>query len=139
MPKSLMLFLAMAVLAGCDRPDEGLRARQLAARALRNMLAYPQSSLVSVTAGEDAAELVLSSPASVPQIAAWYRQTLRLNQWELKSERVRHDTVTLYAERQGEPVWITLRPNTGAPGTTYSLVGAILADTTTTPRAAADS
>jgi hypothetical protein len=139
MPKSLMLLLAVAALAGCDRPDEGLRARQLASRALRNMVAYPQSSLISVKAGDDAAELVLSSPASVPQIVAWYRETLRVNKWELKSERVRHDTVTLYAERQGEPVWITLRPNAGAPGTTYSLVGAIPAETTATPRAPSDS
>lgn len=139
MSKSLMLLLAAAAIAGCDRPDEGLRARQLASRALRNMLAYPQSSLVSVKAGEDAAELVLTSPASVPQIVAWYRETLRVNHWELKSERVRHDTVTLYAERRGEPVWIRLYPNVGATGTTYSLVGAIPADTTTTPRVPADS
>jgi hypothetical protein len=139
MSKSLILLLALATFAGCDRPDEGRRARQLASRALRNMLAYPQSSLVSVTAGEDAAEMVLTSPASVPQIVAWYREILRMNHWELKSERVRHDTVTLYAERQGEPVWIRLYPNVNAPGTTYSLVGAIPVDTTTIPRAPADS
>lgn len=128
MSRAAVLLAFVVVLTGCERPDESLRARQLASRALRNVLAYPQSSLVSVAAGENAAEIVLTSPASVSQIVAWYRETLTLNGWEVKSERARRDTVTLFAERQGEPVWITLRPNTGGPGTTYRLIGAILSD-----------
>ena len=132
MSRPLIVLTAVVALTGCDRPDESLRARQMASRALRNVLAYPQSTLVGVSAGENAAEIVLTSPAPVPVIVAWYRQTFALNQWELKSEQERHDTVTLFAERRGEPVWIRLYPNSGAPGTTYTLIGAILPDSVTT-------
>lgn len=125
-----MLLLVLTTIAGCDRPDETLRARELASRVLRNVLAYPQSSVVRVSAGDDAAELVLSSPASVKEIAAWYRQMLPLNRWELRNEQERLDTVTMYAEREGKPVWIRLYPSAGAPGTTYSLIGAVLGDST---------
>jgi hypothetical protein len=130
MSRTVVVLCAALALGGvgCERQDEALRARQLASRALRNVLAYPQSSLVSVSAGENAAELVLTSPATVPVIVAWYRHTLEQNGWDVKSEQTRGDTVTLFAERRGEPVWITLRPNAGAAGTTYRLIGAILPD-----------
>jgi len=120
------LFGIVLLAAGCNRPDEGARARELTSRALQGMLAYPQSTLVRVSAGEDAGEMILTSPAPVSEILAWYRQALELNGWQLKSEQTRQGRVTLYVEKEGRPVWITLTPNTGGPGTTYTLVGAII-------------
>ena len=129
---SLVVLVAVGLLA-CDRPREP-NARQLAARALRGTLAYPQSTIVSVSAGTDAAEVQLSSPAPLDRVAAWYREALPLNGWELKNEG--KDTsggVTIYAEKEGRPLWLTLRPNVGGPGTSYTLIGAI-GDSTSTPR-----
>ncbi|HXM37248.1 MAG TPA: hypothetical protein VN908_01160 [Gemmatimonadales bacterium] len=126
------ILLAIALLtAGCDRPDDSARARELTSRALRGVLAYPQSSLVRVSAGDEAGQMVLTSPAPVSEIVAWYHEALKLNGWQLKSEQQRQGSVTIYAEKERRPVWITLTPNSGGPGTTYTLVGAIVSPDST--------
>ena len=131
MLRVLPLLLAAALLSACDRPGDPEKVRETAARALRGSLTYPNSGIVSVSAGEDAAELVMSSPDSVGAIADWFRRALPLNGWTLKRD-TRNPTgaVTLYAEQGPRPLWITLRPNTGGAGSTYTLVGALLDDTT---------
>jgi len=87
-----------------------------------------------VSAGTDAAEVQLSSPVPVDRVAAWYREALPLNGWELKNEGKDKDGgVTIYAEKEGRPLWLTLRPNVGGAGTTYTLIGAIV-DSTATPQ-----
>src|SRR5688572_2520498 len=92
---------ALLSLVACDRPKEP-DARQMAARALRGTLSYPQSSIVKVSAGTDAAELQLASPAPADRIAAWYREALPLNGWELKNEgKDREGALSIYAEKEG--------------------------------------
>ena len=104
----------------------------MAARALRGTLSYPGSSIVNIAAGTDAAELQLASAAPADRIAAWYREALPLNGWELKNEGKGGDgALSIYAEKEGRPLWITLRPNPSGQGTTYTLIGAILDSTTT--------
>jgi hypothetical protein len=131
MLRPTILLAITLLITGCDRPDDSVRAREVASRALQGTLAYPQSSLVRVSAGEDAGEIMLTSPAPVSEIVAWYRQTLAANGWELKGEQQRQGQVTMYAEKAGRPVWITLTPNSGSPGTTYTLVGAIISPDST--------
>jgi hypothetical protein len=115
------------LVAACDRSRDEATTRSLASRALSGVLAYPQSSLVNVSAGSEAAQIVLASPASVADVVAWYKTALPLNHWDLKSNVTGRDgVVTLYAEREARPLWITLRPNVGAPGTTYTLIGAFV-------------
>jgi hypothetical protein len=135
MPRVLPLVLAVALVSACDRPGDPARIREVAGRALRGSLTYPRSGIVSISAGDDAAELVLSSPDSVGAVADWYRKALPLNGWTIKRDtRNQSGAVTLYAEQGPRPLWITLRPNTGGPGSTYTLVGAVLeGDTTKTP------
>ncbi|MGH7606693.1 MAG: hypothetical protein ACREME_05085 [Gemmatimonadales bacterium] len=128
MSRPLIVVSMLVVLAGCERPDEAARTRALAARALRGMLAYPQSTVLTIAAGDEAAQIVLTSSAPVRDIAGWYRKALALNGWELRSVREHNDSVTMYAEREGQPVWITLRPNAGGRGATYTLVGTIPTD-----------
>jgi hypothetical protein len=127
MPRALPFLVAIALLVACERPGSPEKTRALAYRALRGTLAYPRSSLVTISAGDDAAELALTSPDSVAAVAAWYRRALPLNGWEVKREVVdRNGAVTLYAEHGQRPLWITLRPNVGGEGSTYTMVGAIL-------------
>src|SRR2546428_8784561 len=52
---------------------------------------FRSSSLVSVSTDPDAVEVVLTTPAPVQEVATWYRQTLRLNGWELQSDGVAND------------------------------------------------
>ncbi len=130
MRRAIPLFFALAlVAAGCDR-DRGRDAAQdraLASRALKGALAYPGSSMVSVSAGSDAAQIDLSTPAAVQDVATWYRQALPLNGWEIHNDAAdASGAVTIYADKGKRPLWITLRPNVGGPGSTYTLIGAIL-------------
>jgi hypothetical protein len=136
----LVCFAALALVA-CNR-DRGnadaAEARQLAGRALSGALAYPGSAVVSVAAGTDAAEMQFASTAPIDEVARWFREALPLNGWELKNEGKGKDgSASIYAEKAGRPLWITLRPNVGAPGTSYTLIGAIVDSTTSDSASAA--
>lgn len=135
------LVLAVALATACERhnaPDP----RPLARRALAGVPVYPLSTEVSVTAGEDAAQLTMSSVDSLGKVAAWFRRSLPLNGWSLQSDLTNDDgSVSISATRGKRPLWLTLRRNVGAPGTTYALIGAIVAgdsgaaaDSSLTPR-----
>ena len=133
--RSLSL-LVLVLLTSCEPPGERVEDRELAARALEGVLAYPRSAAVSVAAGPEAAEAAFTTPAAVEEVAAWYRETLRLNGWELTSDRrMPGGSIVLYAERGGRPLWITLHRNVGGPGTSYTLVGThVTADSATAQR-----
>jgi hypothetical protein len=125
-------LLALLALTACDRPKEP-DARQLASHALRGVLKYPGSAIVSIAAGTDAAEVRLTSTAAVSAVADWYREALRLNGWQLKNEGTAPDgTATIYAEKETQPLWITLRPGDGG-GTSYTLIGAVPDSTAAKP------
>ena len=131
--RTLEIFVIAALLVpACRRPDESERAQQAAARALTGVLVYPGSSVVSVSAGDEAAGLVLTVTATMAAVAAWYKHALETNGWVVKSERVESGHVTIYAEQRqpSRPLWITIRPNAGGPGTTYTLLGALPTDST---------
>lgn len=123
-------FCVAAVATACRRPNDAEQARRAAARALTGVLVYPQSSVVNVAAGEEAAELTLAARAPVTSVAAWYRRALENNGWTIKREHVVSGLTTLYAEQQGtsRPLWISIRPAVGGPGATYTLVGTLPVD-----------
>jgi hypothetical protein len=118
-----LLGLALLLAAGCGRPDDEAHVRQAAGRALRGVLAYPGSTLLSVAAGETAGQLDLSTPAGLDTVTAWYREALRLNGWELRQDAATREGRVIYALKGERPLWITLRPAAGGSGTTYTLVG----------------
>jgi hypothetical protein len=127
MSRALPLLAFVALLAACDRPGDLAKSREIAGRALRGSLTYPNSGIVSVSAGDEAAELVMSSADSVKVVADWFRRALPLNGWAIKSDvRTQLNEVTIYAEQRNRPLWITLRPSGSGVGTTYTLVGAVM-------------
>jgi len=131
MPRSFILCaLAALSLAACERRHEA-ESRAMAVRVLQGVLVYPRSQVVSVASGADAAQVELSTSASPAAVATWYRQTLRLNGWALKGDGTLPDGgVTIYAEKDKRPLWITLHPGVGEPGTRYNLIGAqVVGDT----------
>ncbi len=131
MPRSLILCALTALsITACER-RHAAESRAMAVRVLQGVLVFPGSQVVSVASGADAAQVELSSPASVEAVALWYRQALRLNGWELKSDgKLPDGGVTIYAELGKRPLWITVKPTVGGPGTTYNLIGAqVVGDT----------
>jgi len=123
-----VLLLAVAVTTACERrraPDPRPMVRQ----ALRGVIVYPQSMQIGMAAGEDAAQITLTTPDSIGRVASWFRQALMVNRWTLESDVTGNDgTVSIAAQRGKRPLWITLRPNSGAPGTTYTIIGAVVVD-----------
>jgi len=131
MTRAAGLVLLCAAVFGCERPGSPEQTRRLAGQALQGTLAYPRSTVVSVSAGEEAAQLVLSSPDSVEVVAKWFVRALGMNNWDVKrSITDKNGTVTIYAEQNNRPLWLTLRPNVGGPGTTYTMIGVIPTDST---------
>lgn len=98
-------------------------------QALHGVIVYPQSMLVDMAAGEEAAQITLTTMDSIGRVASWFRQVLLLNRWTLQSDVTGRDGSVSIAALQGErPLWITLRPNSGGPGTTYTIIGAVVVD-----------
>ena len=129
MTRAVGFILICAALLGCERPGSPEKSRRLAGQALQGTLAYPRSTIVSVSAGDEAAQLVLSSPDSVSVVAKWFVQALSLNKWDVRRNITdQSGTVTIYAEQDKRPLWLTLRPNVGGPGTTYTMIGVIPKD-----------
>jgi hypothetical protein len=131
MLRAYHLVVVLALLAACDRPGDPERARKAAGRALSGALTYPRSTPVTVAAGEEAAQLTMTSPDSVPMIVAWFRRALPLNGWIIQKEAGGPGgQMSLYAQKGERPLWITFRPNVGAAGTSYTMTGEIPADST---------
>ena len=130
MRRSIPFFLALAlVAAGCDRDRGARQDRAFAARVLKGALAYPGSTIINISAGSEAAQVDLTTTAPVQDVAKWYRQALTVNGWEIHNDAADHSgTVTIYADKGKRPLWITLRPNVGGAGSSYTLIGAIAAD-----------
>ena len=76
MNRAAYLLLICVALLGCERPGSPEQTRRLAGEALKGALAYPKSTMVSVSAGEEAAQLVMTSPDSVSVVAKWFVQAL---------------------------------------------------------------
>jgi hypothetical protein len=124
MVRSSALLLIASLCAACDRPPKQRQDREHAATVLHGVLAYPQSSVVSVSSGSDAAQATFSTPAPVQVVATWYRQMLRLNGWDLQNDAVINDgSVAIFAQQGNRPLWITLKATTGSSGTTYTVIG----------------
>ena|SRR5256885_862880 len=125
------LTLALVVgLAACDRPSEK-NPSETVYRALHGVLVYPRSVILQMEAGDSAGQVTLTTVDSLRGVTAWFRETFRLNHWTLQSDVTDRDsTVTLYAEQNGRPVWVRLHANVGGPGTTYTVIGGIVAGDT---------
>lgn len=124
--------LALLLLFGaCERAGEQAFDRELAAKVFAGVLAYPQSTLVGVSAGQEAAQATFTTTAELNRVATWYRQALHLNGWQVRTDQAMADgSISIQADRSARPLWITMRATVGAPGTTYTLVGALPAPDT---------
>lgn len=123
-PIALLSLLALA--AACNRPQPP-DTRAMLRKTLHGVLVYPQSTLVDAASGTDAAQLTLTTLDTVGVVAAWFRTELNLNGWALQSDVTNGDgSIAIVAQKGNRPLWITLRPNVGGPGSTYTVIGAVV-------------
>lgn len=125
MSRSFIPILAAALaVAGCERPAQV--SRHTIAQSLKGVLVYPRSALVDMSSGDSAGQLTLSSPDAPDTVAGWFRANLLLNNWTLQSDAKQQDgSIQMYAERAHQPLWINIQRASGAPGSSYTVTGAI--------------
>ena len=124
----LRYISALAVLAtplaGCrDRAPEPPRMSEV----LPNMPLPPLASFVSRSGGEDAVQVTFRSTLPPDSMANWYRGVLTRGEWSLVSDtRTREGVLTLYAERNGPPLWVTISRDSLSAGSMVSIGGAMV-------------
>ncbi|HEX4560188.1 MAG TPA: hypothetical protein VH113_00030 [Gemmatimonadales bacterium] len=127
----LLILLSVLSVTACDR--RGPVSRQTVTRSLQGLLVYPRSRLVDMSSGDSAGQVSLVSPDAPNVVAAWFRQYLTLNHWNLENDAVQGDgSITIYASRKGQPLWISIQHTSGGPGSSYTMTGAITDSTGTT-------
>src|SRR5215510_3743360 len=118
--------LLLLAVAACSRPKPP-DTQAMIQKSLHGVLVYPLSTLVDAASGSDAAQVTLTTVDSVGAVAGWFRSELRLNGWALQSDVTNNDgSITITAQQGSRPLWITLRPNVGGPGSTYTVIGAVV-------------
>jgi hypothetical protein len=123
--KALLCSAGLVLLAcGSDtRATKGPPIQQV----FPNLPLPPDPELVSRSGSADALQLTIRSPADVAQVADYYRDVLSRGKWRLVSDVKSADGSTaLYAEHDGQPMWVRIwKPGDGR-GTMVQLSGAVV-------------
>ncbi|MGH7701698.1 MAG: hypothetical protein ACREMO_01270 [Gemmatimonadales bacterium] len=124
-PLRISLILALAALASCS-PDSSGKLPKVS-EALPELPLPPNPKLVSKSGGEDVLQITVSTPIAPEQAAAYYRRILGQGIWRLVADSKTPDHgFSLYAERAGPPLWVTIRPAADGPGSLVDLTGALV-------------
>lgn len=91
-----------------------------------NLPLPPQATVVSRAGSEDALQITFRSVLPPDSIVAYYRAILSSGSWSLVGDTKTADGgIALYAERNGPPLWVTIKRDSAASGTLVSLGGAV--------------
>lgn len=128
MKTPLALALCAALAAGCSGGREAAQEDAPPARTppvLAGVPIFPSFELVDTAGTADAARVTLRIAAPPDSVMAFYRRELSKGGWRISSEVPDSGGVDFYAERDGPPLWVQIRPGL-PPGTTrLSLIGAV--------------
>lgn len=87
----------------------------------------PLASVVSRAGSEDALQITFRSSLPPDSMAAYYRRVLTSGVWSLVGDtRTADGSIALYAEREGPPLWVTIRKDSTSSGTILSIGGAVV-------------
>jgi hypothetical protein len=131
--RSITALAALTALAsGCR--DKQPELPQLS-EAMPNLPLPPLATVVSRAGSEDALQITFRSMLAPDSMAVYYRRILSSGAWSLVGDtRTADGAIALYAERDGPPLWVTIRKDTLSSGTLLSLGGAVLrVDSTRAP------
>ncbi len=101
-------------------------------QAMPHLPLPPAATVVSHSGGPDALQFVFKSAYPPDSLAAYYRIVLTTGEWNLvNDDRSADGTVSLYAERNGPPLWVTIKKDPDTSGSLLTLGGAVVkADST---------
>ncbi|MEP7324611.1 MAG: hypothetical protein ABI836_01570 [Gemmatimonadota bacterium] len=118
-----ILALAAGLLAGCKDKD----APPIAiSEAMPNLPLPPAATVVNRSGGPDALQVTFKSAFTPDSMASYYRRVLTSGEWNLvNDDRGSDGTISLYAERNGPPLWVTIRQDPETNGSLLTLGGAV--------------
>jgi len=119
MRRTLLLAVAVGLIACAEpQPKTDLSDK------LTNVPIPPGAEGLGREDGENAVQLRFKTPLAVEAVADYYRQSLSTAPWRLVNESTTPDGgVAFYAEQDGPPLWVSIRPG-GGLGTLVDLAGA---------------
>jgi hypothetical protein len=116
------LALCLALAACGDKPAKPIEI----AKALPNLPLPPQASFVSRSAGADAAQVILRTPAAPELVVSYYRGVFKRGSWKLVNEaKDAQGATVLLANQDGPPLWVRVRGE--GTGSLVELSGAVVA------------
>jgi hypothetical protein len=122
-PSGIRVVLLCLALAACgDKPAKPATLSQ----AIPNLPLPPKATFVRKSAGPDAVQVTVESPASPDAVVAYYRDVFKRGSWRLvKEDKDASGATVLLAEQDGPPLWVRIRPS-GAAGSVVELSGAVV-------------
>ena len=91
-----------------------------------NLPLPPSATVLNRSGGPDALQITFRSSFSPDSMAGYYRHVLTNGEWHLvNDDRSSDGTVSLYAERNGPPLWVTIKKDPNSSGSLLTLGGAV--------------
>jgi hypothetical protein len=119
--RKTILVLLLLLSACSERPKQEASIFE----AFSVITVPPSSQLLNREVGEEAIKLRFRSELSPDDVAAFYRGQLVRSPWRLVSDVKQADgTISLFAEQDGPPLWVSIRRAPGSSGSLVDLVGA---------------
>jgi hypothetical protein len=125
--KTPIVFLAALALAACSG-GENAAQDEAAVRTPPVLAGVPiidGSQVVDTSGTSEAARATLLVPMPPDSVAAFYRRRLAAEGWRIVGDVADAGGVDLYAERNGPPLWVHIRPGQQPNTTLCALIGAI--------------
>jgi hypothetical protein len=122
------LVLLAASAAACTRADSGASQPPATPHYLADVARYPRSAVVDSSTTSDVDHLSLTADVPVDSVAAFYRRRLPASGWSILADTGDTLAVALYAQREGQPLWIRVS-RIGPLASQYTLIAGGKPDT----------
>jgi len=124
--KPTLLLAALALsLSACLGGEEDQPPAERTPPVLARVPIVPGSQLRDTAGTREAARATLLVGQPPDSVAAFYRRRLTAEGWRIMSDMNDGGGVVLYAQREGPPLWVQIRPGPASGTTMYALIGAM--------------